>query len=319
MQYAQTLKYPTTAVAFIGQTNRLAYTTAALNVGTLVVNKALTSNVATLTTSTAHGLATGDLVWVEGVGSPFDSTTTAFTITGTPTTTTFTYAVTNANIASTAVSSSYATVSKTGKICFESATVLVPSGYITTGAIRYGTLEPKNYKFLRARGDYSYGTMDLQSIDSSNNTYNIITYNSYIGTPEVATTTPEGPQEYLSYKFTLSRSASDTSRGPVFKGYQAKALPATERQRLIQYPVWCYDVETDRYNVKTGYEGRAWERIQTLEQLEKLGDIINVQDFTTGERVQAVIERVSFTRKTPASGNFSGFGGLLSIMVRTVL
>jgi hypothetical protein len=161
--------------------------------------------------------------------------------------------------------------------------------------------------------------MDLFAIDASNNAYTIITYNAAVGTPEAATTNPEGPQEYLSYKFTLSRSASDTSRGPVFKGYQTKALPATERQRLIQFPVWCFDVETDRYNVKTGYEGRAWERIQTLEQIERLGDIVNVQDFTTGERVQAVIERVNFSRKTPPSGNFSGFGGLLSITVRTVL
>jgi hypothetical protein len=105
----------------------------------------------------------------------------------------------------------------------------------------------------------------------------------------------------------------------VFKGYQVKALPATARQRVIQFPVWCYDVETDRYNVKTGYEGRAWERIQLLEDVEKLGDIVNVQDFTTGERVQALIEKVNFMRKTPPSGQFDGFGGLLLITVRTVL
>jgi hypothetical protein len=216
-----------------------------------------------------------------------------------------------------AFSTEYRTTS--GYLYFEDSATLVSSGYVTTGAIRYGTLEPKNFKFIRARGDFSYGVMDLRAIDAGNNVYTIITYNSAVGTPEAATTNPEGPQEYLSYKFTLSRSASDTSRGPVFKGYQTKALPATERQRLIQFPVWCFDVETDRYNVKTGYEGRAWERIQTLEQIERLGDIINVQDFTTGERVQAVIEKINFSRKTPPSGNFSGFGGLLAITVRTVL
>ena len=206
-----------------------------------------------------------------------------------------------------------------GAIYLESATVLRPSGYITTGAIRYGTLEPKNYKLLRARGDFTNGAMDLISIDPSNNSYNIITYNAAVGTPEAATTNPEGPQEYLSYKFTLSRSASNTSLGPIFKGYQAKALPATKRQRLIQFPVWCFDVETDRYGVQTGYENRAWERIQLLEDLEAQGDIVNVQDFTTGERVQGIIERINFTRKTPPSGVFSGFGGLVLITVRTVL
>jgi hypothetical protein len=161
--------------------------------------------------------------------------------------------------------------------------------------------------------------MDIQTVEESGDINNVISYNVSVGTPEAATTQPEESQEFLSYRFTLSRSASDTSKGPVFKGFQAKALPATKRQRLIQFPVWCFDVEKDRYNVTTGYEGRAWERIQLLETIEAEGDIINVQDFTTGERVQAIIEQVQFSRKTPPSGNFSGFGGLLTVTVRTVL
>ena len=206
-----------------------------------------------------------------------------------------------------------------GAIYLESVSTLVSSGYLTTGAIRYGTLEPKNYKFIRGRGTFTNGAMDIATVDANNSPYAIITYNSSIGTPEAATNSPDGPQEYISYKFTLSRSASNTSLGPTFKGYQAKSLPATKRQRLIQFPVWCYDVETDRYNVLAGYEGRAWERIQKLEDIEAAGDIINVQDFTTGERVQALVEKVSFTRKTPPSARYDGFGGLLTITVRTVL
>ena len=71
--------------------------------------------------------------------------------------------------------------------------------------------------------------------------------------------------------------------------------------------------------MQAGYEGRAWERIQNLEAIEANGDIVNVQDFTTEERVQALIEKVSFMRKTPPSDRYSGFGGLLTITVRTVL
>ena len=209
--------------------------------------------------------------------------------------------------------------STVGHVYRELPSVKKSSGYLTTGAIRYGTLEPKNYKFIRGRGIFTNGAMDIATIDANNSPYAIITYNASIGTPEAATNSPEGPQEYISYKFTLSRSASNTSLGPTFKGYQAKSLPATKRQRLIQFPVWCYDVETDRYNVLAGYEGRAWERIQKLEDIEAAGDIINVQDFTTGERVQALVEKVSFTRKTPPSARYDGFGGLLTITVRTVL
>ena len=318
LQYAQAAKYPTTALAFIGETNRLAFCSAALNMGTKVTNKALTSTVATLTTSTAHGLVAGDSVWVEGVGSPFDSTTVAYTVIDTPTTTTFTYAKTNTNISSTAVSDAFAKVAKPGNICLESADTLVASGYLTTGAIRYGTLEPKHYKLVRGRGEFTHGAMDIAIISDDGLTYNVITYNSVTGSPESATTNPEGSHEFVSYKFTLSRSATSTSQGPIFKGYQAKALPATKRQRLIQFPVWCFDVETDRYNVKAGYDGRAWERIETLENLEAVGDIINIQDFTIDERVQGIIERIQFSRKTPPSGNFSGFGGVLLITVRTV-
>jgi hypothetical protein len=65
-----------------------------------VDNKALTNNVATLTTSTAHSFTTGDIVVVADVDATFDG---EYTITGT-TSNTFTYAKTAANVASAAVS-----------------------------------------------------------------------------------------------------------------------------------------------------------------------------------------------------------------------
>lgn len=66
-----------------------------------VNNKALTSNVATLTTAAAHGLKAGAVVSVAGVGSPFDGT---WVIASVPSTTTFTYAVVGADVTSGAVS-----------------------------------------------------------------------------------------------------------------------------------------------------------------------------------------------------------------------
>ena len=101
-------------------------------------------------------------------------------------------------------------------------------------------------------------------------------------------------------------------------GYQSKATIATPRQKVMKFPVYCFDVETDRYNVEIGYEGRAFDRIQALELVEENGDILTFQDFTTGEYRQVVIEQVLFTRGTPPDRGFSGFGGVLSITVRTV-
>jgi hypothetical protein len=66
-----------------------------------VTNKALTSNVATLTTGTTHSLAVGDIVTVASVDATFNGTHVVASV---PTTTTFTYAKTNANVTSAAVS-----------------------------------------------------------------------------------------------------------------------------------------------------------------------------------------------------------------------
>jgi len=68
-----------------------------------VSNKALTSNIATLTTSTTHALVAGDTVTVSGVDSTFNG---EYEVIATPTTSTFTYAVTASNVGSTAASGS---------------------------------------------------------------------------------------------------------------------------------------------------------------------------------------------------------------------
>jgi hypothetical protein len=68
-----------------------------------VSNKALTSNVATLTTSATHGFAVGDIAVVTGVDATFNGT---HYVTGVPTTTTFTFAKENANVTSAAAAGS---------------------------------------------------------------------------------------------------------------------------------------------------------------------------------------------------------------------
>jgi len=68
----------------------------------------------------------------------------------------------------------------------------------------------------------------------------------------------------------------------------------------------------------TGYEGYAKERISALETVESNGDVIILQDFTTGEQVQGVIESLSFVRMSPPDKRFSGFGGVCMVQFRTV-
>jgi hypothetical protein len=68
----------------------------------VITNKAKTSSVATLTTSANHGLSAGEYVGVFNVDDTFDGT---YVITGTPTPTSFTYALVSASVASASVAS----------------------------------------------------------------------------------------------------------------------------------------------------------------------------------------------------------------------
>ena len=205
-----------------------------------------------------------------------------------------------------------------GTIYIEDSATLRTSGYLTTGNIRYGTLEPKNFKRLLGRGDFTYGSMTLETVDKNGTEYDHISYDASVPPIEVGTSNPATAQEYVAFKFILNRDATTTSAGPTFKGYQAKATIATPRQRVMQFPVYCFDIETDRYNTMTGYEGRAFDKIQLLEDIEETGDVITWQDLTTGESRQAVIEQISFTRMTPPDKRFDGFGGVINITIRTV-
>ena len=204
-----------------------------------------------------------------------------------------------------------------GAVYLESGN-LVPSGYLTTGYIRYNTLEPKNFKRLIARGEYTYGSMTLETVTADGTEYDVISYDASVPSVEVTTSNPQEAQEYLAYKFILFRDGTDNTKGPVMEGYQAKSTIATPRQRVMRFPVYCYDVETDRYNVQVGYEGRAFDRISQLESVEENGDVITWQDLTTGESRQAVIEQISFTRLTPPDRGFTGYGGVIDITIRTV-
>jgi hypothetical protein len=200
----------------------------------------------------------------------------------------------------------------------ESTTSLVPTGYLRTGYIRYSTLETKIFKLLQARIETANGGLTIDSIDANNTYYRIGTFAQEATVPEINVNYPRQAQEYLGFEFTLSRSSTDASKGPLFTGYQLKSLPAVPRQRLIQYPLMCFDHESDHFGVESGYEGSAYERMSQLEQIENVGDTIRVEDFRTGESYIGIIEEMDFRNATPSDKRFSGYGGLLLVTIRTV-
>jgi hypothetical protein len=205
-----------------------------------------------------------------------------------------------------------------GTIYIQSATEVLETGYLQTGFVRYNTLENKIFKLLQARVDTTNGAFSIQSVTSTDVEYTIGTFAQGDVVPEVNVNYPTGAQQYLGFKFTFNRSTTDSSVGPLFTGYQIKALPAIPRQRLIQYPVMCYDREMDKFNNETGYEGAAYDRMSQLEAVENAGDTIKVEDFRTGESYIGLIEEMDFINKTPTDKRFSGYGGLLLVTIRTV-
>jgi hypothetical protein len=205
-----------------------------------------------------------------------------------------------------------------GTIYVESASTLIAEGTLRTGYVRYNTLELKIFKLMQARVDTTNGGLYIDSIDYADNFYRIGTFTQESNVPEVNINYPQASQEYLGFQFTLTRSTTDTSKGPLFTGYQIKALPAIPRQRLIQYPLSCYDHESDHFGVEVGFEGSAYDRMTQLESIENVGDTIRVEDFRTGESYIGLIEELDFRNATPSDKRFSGYGGTLLVTIRTV-
>lgn len=205
-----------------------------------------------------------------------------------------------------------------GKIYIQSLTRLVQQGELETGFVRYNTLENKIFKFITPRCNTATGGIRILSVDSDNNSYNIGFFTQQTEVGDIPVSYPPGSQQYLGFKFLLSRSTVDPTKGPLFTGYQLKVLLAVPRQRLLQFPVHCYDSESDKFGNKSGYEGSAFDRLTALESIESNGDTIKIEDFRSGETLTGIIEEIDFVNKTPTDKRYSGYGGLLVITIRTM-
>lgn len=201
---------------------------------------------------------------------------------------------------------------------FQHPTNLVASGYLDTGAIRYNTMEKKHFKLIKVRIASPFeGTVAISTIAKDGDVASIITVGNAASADQDFTTNVYQPQEQLAFRFTLGRSTTDSTKGGGIVGYQVKSLPANKRTRSIALPLLCYDFEQDRNNIVIGWDGRAWARLSALEEIEANGNTITVQDFTTGEQVEALIEKVTFDRISPPDRRFQGFGGIIYVQVRT--
>lgn len=203
-----------------------------------------------------------------------------------------------------------------GEIKTENLSLKRASGWLQTGKIRYGTVEPKFFRYINVQCDTGQGdNIVAYTINDKGNEASIATLSAGLSNQDVFIGTLSSAQELVSFKFVFN-NVTDDAGVPVLNAYQIKALPAAKRQRLIQYPLSCYDYEMDKFNSAFGYEGRAISIIQRLEAIEQTGRFVNITDYRTGEQYQGIIEEVRFTNESSPDKNNSGFGGLLLVTVR---
>jgi hypothetical protein len=190
------------------------------------------------------------------------------------------------------------------------------TGWLKTGKIRYGTVEPKFFRYINLQCTTGQGdNITVYTIDKYGTESSLAIVSEGLSNKDILITTPATKQEFMAFKFVFN-NATDDQDLPVLEAYQIKSTPATRRQRLYQYPLSCYDNEMDRFNSIFGYDGRAIEFIQRIESIEETGKFVNVTDYRTGEQYQGVIEEVRFSNESSPDKNSSGFGGLLLVTVR---
>ena len=203
-------------------------------------------------------------------------------------------------------------------IYMQSATQYEPTGYLVSGRHRYGTVEQKSFERadlgLRVPG----GSAKFSVIDPGGNELFIrgMTAASADSIGLSLRGRPPGTQEFVSFKVELGCS-TDGLVAPSVDSLQIKAIPSPPRQRMVQYPLMCFDLERSGGGTPFGREGYAWQRVQALEAVENERATVQVQDFVTGETFDALVETIEFKRTGPRSGdNRPNFGGFLSVTVR---
>ena len=208
----------------------------------------------------------------------------------------------------------------TDALLVEQALELLPSGYLNTGRIRFNTEEPKLYKFFSIRTPTPLrGDVQVSLLDQMGGETLYITYSPSFtsGIKDVATPQPNGPQNWVAFKFTLKRG-TDTSFGGVLNGWQVKALPGSIRQRIITHTFLCFDEETDKGGQRVGTDGYARQRLQDFQALARAGDVIVYQELAANESTLVVIDDWRFTQLAPPGPNGGAQGGYLTAVLRTV-
>lgn len=257
-----------------------------------IVVKALSGNVATLTTSAAHGFAVGEKVTIENVDSTFNGT---YTITSLPSNTTFTYAKTASNLSSTAVSGGTVRASSREIITRQ----LVGNVVTITTKNTHGILIGENVTISGIDSTFN-GTYIVESIPSGNTfTYSKIASNvtsntvsnafvEMLGTITSSSVVPDGLATVAGSLPLSTASGSASVSGTIAKSFTGGV--ATKTNDVIFTPgisggsaiVSADILEIDTKNREVAFNGEiegARGRIDVLADFIQLAPGENIIEF----------------------------------------
>jgi hypothetical protein len=203
----------------------------------------------------------------------------------------------------------------------QSTTEYEESGYLLSGRIRFNTSEQKLFRLAVLRCVPDGGTVTLIRRDETETDVTLYSITDEAGSGDNITVSQSGAKnEYLQFKIILASDTDTNTMTPTLNSLVIKAIPAPRRQRLVQYPLACFDHERDSRGTPFGGNGFAWDRIERLETAESEDVILSVTDWTTGESYNGVVESVEFIRTIGRAQSGEGnFGGILKVTMRMLV
>ena len=188
------------------------------------------------------------------------------------------------------------------------------TGWLETSRVRYGTLEEKNFQYVKvftlplAGGQIATSTL-IEGVVGNE----IGTLSSITGPEGTFRTANRKALSQMGLRFDLTPAAT---LGPVLEAWSMKSLPAiADRGQQVLLPMLCFDFERTSRGLSIGYEGRAWERWQALVSRIAGGSDFIVKEIHSGASYIATAEDCSFTQVAPPT-HASGFGGIINLLLR---
>lgn len=178
-------------------------------------------------------------------------------------------------------------------LVFEAASELVDSGWLQTGRIRYDMSDPKIIAYGRVISSTQAGHLNVAWINEAGTSTSAADYDTSGVSEADFEIDLRTPHKFVSLRFTLTRSSTNNTVGPLLSEYVVKALPSVVKQRMIQLALMCYHTEkgTGRPVIRP-----TMPRIEQLEALDESSAVFPYKNNGTGEHRMAVMDSVQFAQ-----------------------